>query len=285
MDIEFYKALLTAYSGAILVEDEDRKLIFINENMREMFHMEQSAEKLIGTDCARAAQYTKNLFIDPSYFSHRIERLLEKQIPTEGDLLYLKDGRCLERDYRPVFHEGEYVGHVWFYRDTTEMHKLSVGDSMTGLYNRRGYELFAEQLLEIAARTNNELHVVFSDVNKLKDANDKNGHEEGDRIIKLAARTLKETLRESDVVARLGGDEFVAVIIGNLEFEGVRQRIQIKIDDLNKETPKAPTKLSMSFGFATYRKPEKLSETLERADANMYKNKKLAERSKIHSKR
>ncbi len=93
-------------------------------------------------------------------------------------------------------------------RAEEEVRQLSLTDELTGLHNRRGFFLLAEQEYQLARRTNISCTVLFVDLDGLKQVNDDLGHDEGDAMIVAAARLLKMTFRATDVVARLGGDEF-----------------------------------------------------------------------------
>ncbi|MGI9860188.1 diguanylate cyclase [Moorella naiadis] len=86
---------------------------------------------------------------------------------------------------------------------------LSYHDALTGLYNRR----YAEEWLQDAANTVKlPVAVIMADVNGLKLANDVFGHEEGDRLLKMAAEVLQGCLRAGDVICRWGGDEFLLLL-------------------------------------------------------------------------
>ena len=97
-------------------------------------------------------------------------------------------------------------------RAEAEVRQLSMTDELTGVYNRRGFFLLANQQLKIAKRTQMSCCLLFADLDGLKKINDSLGHEIGDRILAEAAYILKQTFRDSDIVARLGGDEFVIFI-------------------------------------------------------------------------
>ena len=267
----FYYELLKAYPGGILCEDATRRLLWINSACQEMWGIPGTLAELRGLDCSQAAHQAKHAVRDPVYFVARIERLLRERVEVLGDLVYLKDGRCLERDYRPVFEDRAYAGHVWFYRDTTELHKLSTQDALTGLYNRRGFDLFAEQYLRLAQRQGQKSYVCFADVDGLKQINDTQGHEKGDERIQDAAKVLAATFRDSDLVARLSGDEFAVLLIGDLDEVGMRNRLNKALAAANGP--------SISCGFAEHCASRTLAETLELADSLMYEDKQAKKES------
>ncbi|WP_019024539.1 MULTISPECIES: sensor domain-containing diguanylate cyclase [unclassified Thioalkalivibrio] len=81
-------------------------------------------------------------------------------------------------------------------------------DTLTGVYNRRGWSLALASEEDRCARHGLPAGVVMVDLNGLKLLNDSEGHDAGDRLIATAGRVLRETVRDIDTVARLGGDEF-----------------------------------------------------------------------------
>ena len=104
---------------AVLLEDENGKIALTNKKFCEMFGIPTSPEKIIGMDCANAAEETKSYFKNPEHFVNRISEVLEKKQTVLSDELEMVDGRVLERDYIPVVDEGIYKGHLWTYRDVT----------------------------------------------------------------------------------------------------------------------------------------------------------------------
>jgi len=87
-------------------------------------------------------------------------------------------------------------------------------DYLTGLPNARSLFLHLDSELARAKRANSSLTVFVCDLNGFKQVNDRFGHLEGNRVLRLFADKLKETCREYDYVARMGGDEFVLVMPG-----------------------------------------------------------------------
>ena len=93
-----------------------------------------------------------------------------------------------------------------------QLEHLASHDALTGLPNRYHLRRELEAALERAARDGSGLALLYIDLDGFKAANDRYGHEAGDRLLRDAARQLRDGLRQNDLIARVGGDEFVAVL-------------------------------------------------------------------------
>lgn len=114
------KAILSSLQAGILVEDENRRIVFINDALVNMFGIPVPPEIMIGTDCSNSAEDLKHLLVNPVEFIARIEELLGARKEAISDQLNFVDGRIYERDYLPVFINESYRGHLWQYRDVTQ---------------------------------------------------------------------------------------------------------------------------------------------------------------------
>jgi diguanylate cyclase (GGDEF)-like protein len=160
---------------------------------------------------------------------------------------------------------------------SVEMEQLALTDELTGLRNRRGFLVLADQALRMARRTRAKCVLVYIDLDGLKRVNDTRGHAAGDTLIADAARVLARVFRESDVIGRVGGDEFAVFALLD-EHDGatvVTQRLQAEVDQFNAEV--VPTlRVSMSVGIeelpCTSDTP--LDLLLSKADRAMYEKKK-----------
>jgi diguanylate cyclase (GGDEF)-like protein len=85
-------------------------------------------------------------------------------------------------------------------------------DALTGILNRRAFEVRFEQERSRSARSGASLSLVLIDVDFFKTTNDSQGHEAGDAVLRALGQLLGATLRTHDVLARYGGDEFVALL-------------------------------------------------------------------------
>lgn len=93
----------------------------------------------------------------------------------------------------------------------SRLEDLSNRDTLTGLYNRRGYEMFFEEYYNECREKGSVLSVMIIDMDDLKYVNDHYGHAEGDYAICTLAEALKEAAKNSEICMRTGGDEFVVL--------------------------------------------------------------------------
>lgn len=155
---------------------------------------------------------------------------------------------------------------------------LALIDELTGLHNRRGFMTMAEHQIGIANRSARPLLLFFADLDELKRINDTFGHEAGDQALRDAARLLRATFRETDLLARLGGDEFVVMAADATlaDADLFASRLHAALRAYNAMAERSFV-LSISTGATAYdpRTPEPLDELLKRADAAMYRDKRL----------
>ena len=156
-----------------------------------------------------------------------------------------------------------------------ELERVSITDPLTGLYNRRGFEVLAEQELRTAEREATRAMVMFLDVDGLKAVNDSRGHEAGNRAIVIMAEVLREALRDADIVARVGGDEFcvLARVTGEPpDLDGMIARVERTLATRTADTG-APLGVSVGVSWFDPSAPRPLAELLVDADARMYREK------------
>lgn len=147
-------------------------------------------------------------------------------------------------------------------------------DDLTGLTNRRGFELVAHKLLEVCRRTGRNAALLFIDLDDLKIVNDTFGHGAGDRALIQFSQVLADTYRASDVVARLGGDEFAVLVTGTEVPDAAVDKLHTALAEWNA-TATEPYALAASVGTATFvpDSDDALETLLRRADVSMYEAK------------
>jgi diguanylate cyclase (GGDEF)-like protein/putative nucleotidyltransferase with HDIG domain len=145
-------------------------------------------------------------------------------------------------------------------------------DYLTGLPNARSLFLQLDRELARCKRDNTNLTVMVSDMDGFKQINDRFGHLEGNRVLRLFAHSLKETSREYDYVARMGGDEFVVIAPGLTPEASARKAEQMRelVHQVGIEVCREDI-LSLSVGKSVY--PEDgldAEKLLTEADRRMY---------------
>ena len=153
-----------------------------------------------------------------------------------------------------------------------QLSELALVDDVTGLHNRRSFILLAEQALKEAARAGRPVIALFLDVDGLKAINDRYGHREGNRALRLVAGALRAACRDSDIVSRISGDEFAILLAEAHELDGLEGRVRQRVAEAAAEVDYP---LSVSIGVAVCEAGCKcnLSDLFERADRAMYADK------------
>jgi diguanylate cyclase (GGDEF)-like protein/putative nucleotidyltransferase with HDIG domain len=145
-------------------------------------------------------------------------------------------------------------------------------DYLTGLPNARSLFLQLDRELARCKRDNSSLTVMVSDMDGFKQINDRFGHLEGNRVLRLFAQALKDTCREYDYVARMGGDEFVVIAPGLATDAATKKAEQMRVLARQAGAEVCGEELlSLSVGRANYPEDGKDAEQLlAEADRRMY---------------
>jgi len=164
-----------------------------------------------------------------------------------------------------------------------DLEEMSLRDPLTGLYNRRGFRLLAEQSLRLARRNGRDSVLLLADMNDLKEINDTHGHSKGDQALCATARAFRTSLRDSDIIGRLGGDEFVALAV-EAHPPGIfslLQRLQVQLA-MESDRLDMMIALSLSIGLAPFDPKESpsLDTLIMTADRDMYEKKRAYRRAR-----
>jgi len=158
------------------------------------------------------------------------------------------------------------------YQDLKKLQISAATDSLTGLYNRRLFDEYCDKELNRAKRYGHQLAIVILDLKKLKEVNDVHGHLRGDHVLKMAAATLRSSLRASDSAFRIGGDEFV-LLLPQTDAEQadtlcrrLRTQYESELAPMNLEIA-----VTLDFGVAVFPEAgEKKDELMALADRRLY---------------
>ncbi len=112
--------LITNLQSGVLVEDENRNIILVNQLFCSLFGVTSDPATLVGQDCSQSVANVKHLFPNPDGFMQRIDELLRNRQLVADERLPTTDGRMMTRDYIPILLGDQYLGHLWRYTDVTE---------------------------------------------------------------------------------------------------------------------------------------------------------------------
>jgi diguanylate cyclase len=156
--------------------------------------------------------------------------------------------------------------------------ELSSRDPLTGLANRRQFELTLASEVDRVARAGEPALVLMIDIDHFKRVNDAHGHQAGDGVLKAVALALRDCIRPMDTVARFGGEEFAMILpncppsFGMMVAERIRTHVHSRVIGI---APGQSVSVSVSIGGAFAPQWVRSSSLLwvERADQQLYRAK------------
>ena len=182
---------------------------------------------------------------------------------------------------RSVFVDGDPVivgveHHITEWRIAErELKRLAEEDMLTGIANRRHFNLEAQRAIEQAHRYKEALSLVILDIDHFKLINDNHGHNIGDEVLREMAQRMRDCFRKSDLPGRWGGEEFVALLphtMLDMAIE-VAERIRAHLANQPVSTSSGYIPVTLSGGGAQLREGDTLESLVARADAALYRAK------------
>lgn len=151
-----------------------------------------------------------------------------------------------------------------------EKQALARLDSLTGLENTRAFVDRLELEIERSLRYGRVFTLAYLDLDRFKEVNDRLGHTVGDELLKRMARSMKATMRSTDVTARLGGDEF-GIILPETPYAQAEQALEKLRRELLEVMRRGRWPVTISLGAVTFEAPvETSNEAVRMADRLMY---------------
>jgi diguanylate cyclase (GGDEF)-like protein len=153
-----------------------------------------------------------------------------------------------------------FLGLIFFFL-TKASHfflELMLKDKLTGTYNKRYFESFLQERINMALKTGQDLSVFMVDLDHFKLVNDTYGHVFGDVVLSKVSSLIRDCLRKDDFVVRYGGEEFVVLlfnidsVIAMMLAERIRKMIEFY--DIYNEDGSISTKMTISIGISNLQK-------------------------------
>ncbi|MCU0505958.1 MAG: sensor domain-containing diguanylate cyclase [Chloroflexi bacterium] len=287
-DNAFHKAIVDNLHDGVYYVDRDRRITYWNHGAERISgysaaevvgrgcrdgildHTDEAGQVLCLTACPVAKTLADGRRREAHVYLHHREGA---RVPVAVRVAPITDG------------SGAIVGAVEIFGDDRErqvtearleeLRRLAVLDPLTEVGNRRWVEMTVRARLDDLERYGHGFGVLFVDVDRFKEVNDRHGHEAGDAVLRAVATTTSAAVRGTDSVGRWGGDEFVAVCpaadAGGLRLAGERVRSLVATGGVPvADGTVVPT---VSIGGAVARPGDDLGALLARADDAMYRSK------------
>lgn len=152
-------------------------------------------------------------------------------------------------------------------------------DPLTGLWNRRHFLSLLEKAHQLKRRHDTDYSLLILDVDHFKSINDQFGHDQGDEVLVLLAKTFENRVRATDSVCRWGGEEFI-ILLPQTDIENAAHLAECLRSAVTEIQTSVKHRLTVSIGVAQHQDDETTESLLRRADAILYKAKALG-RNKV----
>lgn len=161
------------------------------------------------------------------------------------------------------------------FQEVNSLKEAALMCPLTAVGNRRYCEQVLEEHLARLTEGSPSLGLLFLDVDNFKSYNDRYGHEVGDIVLKMVARTLTKDLRSFDFIGRWGGEEFLVVLPRILlnQLEETANRLRKLVATASADISKGKLTVTISLGGTLARIGETPNDLVKRADMLMYKSK------------
>jgi diguanylate cyclase (GGDEF)-like protein/PAS domain S-box-containing protein len=282
-----YRTILDNLYDGVYFVDRERKITYWNKGAERITGY--SAAEVVGQRCS------DNILMHVDSHGTLLCRdlcplaatMLDGSERTADVYLQHKDGHRVSINVRinPLRNEqGEIAGGVEIFTDNSQtlsaiarmeaFEKLAYLDPLTGTANRRFAEITLHARYEEFKRYRWPFGLIFIDIDRFKAINDEHGHAAGDEVLKMVAKTLKNSARSFDVVARWGGDEFIAVIanVDAKQLVATANRFRTLVEQSSRVSGPVQ-QVTVSIGATLARTDDSEESLLERADRLMYASK------------
>ncbi len=285
----FYKELMNNLYDGVYFVDTDRTITYWNKGAERLTGYSKSDTE--GRSCFDTflahVDHTGKLLCDSSC---PLAEVLGDGQPREAEVyLHHVDGHRVPVSVRvsPITdEEGRITGAVEIFSDSSahvanqrridELEQLALLDPLTRIGNRRYLEMTLESKLAETARYNTQIAIFFMDIDNFKEINDTWGHDIGDEVLKVVAKTLNAVIRPMDILGRWGGEEFIAAAtnVNRGTTRSIAERFRKLIEGSSVPVGDQRITFTISVGATIAKPSDDLASIVKRADQQMYEAKK-----------
>jgi len=286
LNVDIYHAILDHIDDGVYFVDRHKNVLLWNRAAEDITGY--SRAEVLGESCANR----RLCHVDESgrllcMTGCPLQIAIETGVPIEADaFLQHKLGHRIPVRIKssPLRNQhNQLVGAVEVFRTTTEARRqdqmieelahLAMIDDLTRLPNRRHFDMQLDRRLAELNRFGWPFGTLMIDLDDFKQVNDRFGHQTGDDVLQMVARTLSANCRALDTVARWGGEEFSAIIanVHEEELRKVAEKFRAMIETSGVNDPYGePLRVTVSIGCAAARPNEPAAELMKRTDEMLY---------------
>ena len=287
---DFFKTVLDDLLDGVYIVDQERRILYWNKGAERISGF--SARDVLGVHCFdNLLQHVDDEGCQLCTGKCPLAATIQDGCPREADIyLHHKEGHRVPVWVRvsPLRDaEGHITGAVESFTENSskadaierlaKLQEVALLDPVTGVGNRRYLEARLHAALDGFRRYGWNFGMLFLDVDNFKQVNDSYGHDTGDKVLRMVARTLGGKLRASDSLGRWGGEEFLALISNtnadNLRATAERSRKLVALSSLQVKASRI--EVTISVGATMVQAGDTPDSLVERADRLMYQAKAL----------
>lgn len=236
----------------------------------------------------QAMRYIKSATGDANAFGKTLDQYSSDFGSASGDDklcalvsgLILETQRVAERNRTLENRLNQSSGEIVELRQNLEaVRRESLTDPLTGIPNRKFFDTRLREAARDAMETGEPMSLLILDIDHFKHFNDAHGHQLGDQVLRLVARTLTDSVKGRDTPARYGGEEFAIVLPETRLTDAHKLADKIRGTIMRRHIVRKTTgddfgTITLSIGASSYRPGEPLVEIVRRADAALYQAKR-----------
>ncbi len=285
---DFYHSILEQLDEGVYFVDTERRITFWNGGAERISGY--AADTVVGTKCS------DNLLmhVDESGTSLCLEgcplaaTMLDAQCRRAQVFLHHRQGHRVPVEVRATplkDHHGNIIGGIETFTDNStkiaaiehirELESVAFIDELTGIANRRYTQTTLEARFAESSRYDWDFGVIMADVDHFKNFNDQHGHDVGDKVLQMVARTFSANLRPFDLVGRWGGEEFVLILpnVSEQDLGKIGESMRALIENCSLTVGSKVLKVTISAGAAVVLPDDRPDGLMKRADELLYKSK------------
>ncbi|MFT5236346.1 MAG: diguanylate cyclase (GGDEF)-like protein/PAS domain S-box-containing protein, partial [Shewanella sp.] len=271
------QGLINAAPTGILITDESKKLVMVNEYICQKFSL--SSEELLGQDPLSfiAKEYRLKYLSEIQKHINYDDTILDSRLDLTM-LLPCNETMEVEMAFSTLQFEDKKLV-ITAITDISERKRLEAQlrilastDPLTGAYNRRSFNEESHRAMSSCSRQQKIFSILLLDLDLFKRINDNYGHTAGDKVLIATVKAINACIREADILGRYGGEEFVIALpdADKHKAKEVANRIRLYIENMEINTEGHSIKITASIGIVTGNDSSNLEKLINQADSYLY---------------